>query len=142
MVDLSNRTCSCKEFDLIKIPCPHAIASIRTQFGDDYGTRVYDFVSPYYTVLTYKKAYEKSIHPVPSEEFWELPSELLDSKIPCPYVVIKPGRKKIKRAPSILERSSKKRRNKCSICKRFGHKRTTCPYLVRQNERTSTSVAS
>ncbi|XP_059310813.1 uncharacterized protein LOC132062214 [Lycium ferocissimum] len=142
MVDLNNRTCSCREFDLDKIPCPHAIAAIRTQFGDDYGLRVYDFVSPYYSVWSYKHAYEKSIHPVLSEEFWELPPELLESKIPCPYVVRKPGRKKRKRAPSVLERGSKKKKNKCSICKRVGHKRTTCSLRERQNEGTSSSVAS
>ncbi|XP_060216901.1 uncharacterized protein LOC132644330 [Lycium barbarum] len=142
MVGLNNRTCSCREFDLDKIPCPHVIAAIRTQFGDDYGLRVYDFVSPYYSVWSYKHAYERSIHPVLSEEFWELPPELLESKIPCPYVVCKSGRKKRKRAPSFLERGSKKKKNKCSICKRAGHKRTTCSLRERQNEETSSSVAS
>ncbi|XP_055800402.1 uncharacterized protein LOC129869828 [Solanum dulcamara] len=142
MVDLNNRSCSCREFDLNKIPCPHAIAAIRIQFRDDYGLRVYDFVSPYYSVWSYKHAYEKLIHPVLSEEFWEFPPELLESKIPCPYVVRKPGRKKRKRAPSVLERGSKKKKNKCSICKRVGHKRTTCSLRARQNEGTSSSVAS
>ncbi|XP_055822113.1 uncharacterized protein LOC129890619 [Solanum dulcamara] len=142
MVDLNNRTCSCREFDLNKIHCPHAIAAIRIQFGDDYGLRIYDFVSPYYSVWSYKHAYEKLIHPVLSEEFWELPPELLESKIPCPYVVRKLGQKKRKCAPSVLERGSKKKKNKCSICKRVGHKRTTCSLRVRQNEGTSSSVAS
>lgn len=130
-----------REFDLDKIPCPHAIAAIRTQFENYYGMRVYEFVSPYYSVWSYKHAYEKSIHPMPSEEFWELPPEPLERKVPCPKVMIKSGRKRIKRAPSCLEWGSKKRKNKCSICKR-SHKITTCAYMVRQNERTSTSVAS
>ncbi|TMX04588.1 hypothetical protein EJD97_007067 [Solanum chilense] len=36
-VDLQRRTCTCKIFDLDKIPCPHAMAAIRSQQGDDFG---------------------------------------------------------------------------------------------------------
>ena len=36
-VDLQRRTCTCKIFDLEKIPCPHSMAAIRSQQGDDFG---------------------------------------------------------------------------------------------------------
>ncbi|XP_069147079.1 uncharacterized protein [Solanum lycopersicum] len=35
--NLQRRTCTCRIFDLDKIPCPHAMAAIRSQHGDDFG---------------------------------------------------------------------------------------------------------
>ncbi|XP_015160483.1 uncharacterized protein [Solanum tuberosum] len=36
-VDLQRRTCTCRIFDLDKIPCPHAMAVLRAQYGADFG---------------------------------------------------------------------------------------------------------
>lgn len=41
-VDLLERSCSCRKFELVKIPCTHAMAGLRLKHGDDYGLRVYD----------------------------------------------------------------------------------------------------
>ncbi|PHU21919.1 hypothetical protein BC332_07026 [Capsicum chinense] len=49
-VDLLKRSCSCRKFDLIKIPCDHAMAALRSKHGEDYGLRVYDYSSPLYKV--------------------------------------------------------------------------------------------
>ncbi|KAG5605549.1 hypothetical protein H5410_027041 [Solanum commersonii] len=76
------------------------------------------------------------IYPVPAEEFWNLPLEILERVIPPPEKKTKPGRKRLKRVPTIGEVVSKKR-NKCSLCKRFGHKKTSCP--TRSNEVAGTS---
>ena len=32
-VDLQRRTCTCRIFDLDKIPCPHAMPTLRAQYG-------------------------------------------------------------------------------------------------------------
>ncbi|KAG5610946.1 hypothetical protein H5410_022227 [Solanum commersonii] len=37
-VDLLAKSCTCKVFDIDKVPCPHAMAA-RCQYGDDYGRR-------------------------------------------------------------------------------------------------------
>ncbi|KAM3398886.1 hypothetical protein P3S68_002402 [Capsicum galapagoense] len=66
---------------------------------------------------------------VPPEESWIVPAELMERLIPPPYIdpsTIKPGRKPYKRRHGVGE-SFSSRRNKCSICKCAGHKRTTCP---------------
>ncbi|TMW95052.1 hypothetical protein EJD97_009441, partial [Solanum chilense] len=41
IVDLQIRTCTCRFFDLDKIPCPHAMAAIRSQHADDFGNQIY-----------------------------------------------------------------------------------------------------
>ncbi|XP_016574273.1 uncharacterized protein LOC107871946 [Capsicum annuum] len=66
-VDLLERPCSCRKFDLVKIPCDHAMAALRLKHGEDYGLRVYDYSSPLYKVEEYLLAYSESINVVPLE---------------------------------------------------------------------------
>ncbi|KAL3371346.1 hypothetical protein AABB24_008068 [Solanum stoloniferum] len=125
-VDLLAKSCTCKVFDIDKIPCPHAMTALRCQYGDDYGRRIYEYSSSYYNVEVYLIAYVEKIKPVPSEETWEVPIEILESKISSPFVEPgKVGRRSSKRHKGIGESFSTKK-NKCSLCKRIGHKRTTC----------------
>ncbi|PHU01413.1 hypothetical protein BC332_31200 [Capsicum chinense] len=125
-VDLLERSCSCRKFDLVKIPCVHAMANLRSKHGEDYGLRVYDYSSPLYKVEEYLLVYSESINVVPLESKWRVPQELLDVKIIPPLMVTKLERKKIKCVKGVGETFKSKRRNKCSLCKRPGHKRTTC----------------
>ncbi|XP_059316210.1 uncharacterized protein LOC132067097 [Lycium ferocissimum] len=129
-VDLQRRSCTCRVFDLDKIPCPHAMAALRVQYGEDFGRRIYDYSSPYYRVENYIIAYCEEMNPVPSEESWEVPMEILEREIPPPHVdPSKPGRRRTKRRRGIGE-SLATRKNKCSICKTTGHKKTTCPNRI------------
>ncbi|XP_015164966.1 uncharacterized protein [Solanum tuberosum] len=65
-VDLLAKSCTCKVFDIDKVPCPHAMAALRCQYGDDYGRRIYKYSSSYYKVKVYLIAYVEEIKPVPS----------------------------------------------------------------------------
>ncbi|XP_016549036.1 uncharacterized protein LOC107848816 [Capsicum annuum] len=125
-VDLLEKSCLYRKFDLVKIPCDHAMAALRLNHGDDYGLRVYDYSSPLYKVEEYLLAYSESINVVPLKSEWRVPQELLDVNIIPPLVITKPGRKKKKCVKGVGETFKSKRRNKCSLCKRPGHKRTTC----------------
>ncbi|XP_059301812.1 uncharacterized protein LOC132053720 [Lycium ferocissimum] len=78
IVHLQSISCTCRVFDLDKIPYPHAMAALRVQYGNDFGRRIYDYSSPYYKVQNYIIAYCKEICPVPSEESWEVPLEILE----------------------------------------------------------------
>ena len=49
-VDLQIRACTCRVFDLDKIPCPHAMAAFRAQHGHKYGPEVYEHSSQYYSM--------------------------------------------------------------------------------------------
>ncbi|XP_047267109.1 uncharacterized protein LOC124897777 [Capsicum annuum] len=72
-VDLLERSCSCRKFELVKIPCAHAMISLRLKHNDDYGLRVYDYSSPLYKMEEHLLAYLKSINVVPLESKWRMP---------------------------------------------------------------------
>lgn len=38
-VNLLERTCSSRKFDLVRIPCAHAMIMMRLKFGDQYGKK-------------------------------------------------------------------------------------------------------
>ncbi|KAF2548276.1 hypothetical protein F2Q70_00022411 [Brassica cretica] len=57
-VDLAKRTCSCKEFDALEIPCTHAVsASVKAS------QKVESLVSVEYTHTCWAMAYSGSINP-------------------------------------------------------------------------------
>ncbi|KAM3251480.1 hypothetical protein P3L10_005550 [Capsicum annuum] len=127
-VNLLERSCSCRKFDLVKMPCEHAIATLQEKYGDgeDYGNSIYDYSSPIYKDESYLLAYSEVINVVPLEAEWTVPQELVDTKISPPPYDPKLGRKKVKCTKGIGETFKSKRRNRYSICKKSGHKRTTC----------------
>ncbi|KAM3327789.1 hypothetical protein P3S68_033838 [Capsicum galapagoense] len=128
-IDLQTRSYMCRVFYLDKIPCPHAMAALRAQYDHKYGPEVYEHSFQYYSVKKYEMAYSGRITLVPPEESWVVPVELMGRLIPPPYInpcTIKSGRKPYKRRRGVGE-SFSSRRNKCSICKCAGQKRTTCP---------------
>ncbi|KAH0716590.1 hypothetical protein KY290_012745 [Solanum tuberosum] len=126
-VDLQRRTCTRRILYLDKIPCPHAMAALRVQYGVDFGNQIYEYSSPYYSVEKYIIAYCEEIHPVPPEDSLIAPSDVIEREIPPPYVdQSKPRRRRYKRRRGVGE-SFPTRKNKCSVCRDFGHKRTTCP---------------
>ncbi|KAH0640328.1 hypothetical protein KY285_036914 [Solanum tuberosum] len=121
-VDLQRRTCTCRIFNLDKIPCPHAMAALRAQYGADFGNQIYEYSSPYYSVEKYIMTYCEKIHLVPSEDSWIVPLDVIEREIPPPYVdPSKPGRRRYKRRRGVGE-SFPTRKNKCSVCRDFGHK--------------------
>ncbi|PHT43274.1 hypothetical protein CQW23_17299 [Capsicum baccatum] len=66
-VDLLERSCSCRKFDLVKIASIHAMAAFRLKHGEDYDLRVNDYSSPLYKVEEYLLEYSESINIVPLE---------------------------------------------------------------------------
>ncbi|XP_031396836.1 uncharacterized protein LOC116207857 [Punica granatum] len=65
-VELKNRTCGCRMWDLTGIPCPHAIAGIHW-----LGKDAEDFVDDCYTKNTYLKAYDQLLQPLNGKKMWE-----------------------------------------------------------------------
>ncbi|XP_021723896.1 uncharacterized protein LOC110691282 [Chenopodium quinoa] len=66
LVDLGNGTCSCNHWQLTGIPCVHAFACIMDQRSD-----VEQYVHPYYTMTSYRAAYEPAIQLMPGPKHWE-----------------------------------------------------------------------
>lgn len=72
-VDLWGRFCSCRKFDLVKIPCNHVMPALKSMHDEDYGLSVYDYFLPLYKVEEYLFSYSKSINVVPLESEWHVP---------------------------------------------------------------------
>ncbi|KAH7840675.1 hypothetical protein Vadar_020101 [Vaccinium darrowii] len=65
MVDLKAMTCGCRMWDLIGIPCMHAVSAItlNKQKPDEY-------IHPCYTRDTYLNVYKYMINPIPGKHDW------------------------------------------------------------------------
>ncbi|KAH0725170.1 hypothetical protein KY284_001035 [Solanum tuberosum] len=124
--NLLKKSCSCMEYDLIKILCSHGMVILRSKHVNEYGVRIYEYSLPLYKVEVYLLAYLESINVVSLESEWCVPHEFLNVKILPPLVDTKLGRKRRKRVKGVGDNFKSRRRNKCSICKRLVHKRTTC----------------
>lgn len=92
-VDLANKTCSCYEFQMLVIPCSHAIAAaIRGKVS------VESLVSAAYTVEELKSAYAGSVLPVPDNSgVAELTADLGGMYLFPPTTRRPPGRPKKQR---------------------------------------------
>ncbi|PHU18103.1 hypothetical protein BC332_13798 [Capsicum chinense] len=94
MVNLLEKSYSCQKFDLVKIPCEHAMTVLRAKYGDGvgYGNSIFKYSSPIYKAETYILAYSKAISVVPPEAEWTVQ----DTKISPPPYDRKLRRKKVK----------------------------------------------
>ncbi|KAG5614754.1 hypothetical protein H5410_014578 [Solanum commersonii] len=101
IVNLLEKSCSGREYDLVKIPCAHAMAALRSKHGNEYGISIYEYSSPLYKAETYLLAYSESINGVPIESEWYVPEELLSVHIFSPLVDNKLGRKKRKHVKGV-----------------------------------------
>ncbi|PHT74937.1 hypothetical protein T459_22214 [Capsicum annuum] len=47
-VNLSRWSYSCRKYDLVKLPCAHAMEALRLKHRDEYGTSIYNYSSQIY----------------------------------------------------------------------------------------------
>jgi hypothetical protein len=85
-VSLEKRTCSCGYFQLLGLPCSHAIIAIYK-----CGKLVEDFIAPCYSVDTFKQIYDHCLEPVEGEEMWPISNK---PRPQAPGYVRMPGRQK------------------------------------------------
>ncbi|XP_070049400.1 uncharacterized protein [Nicotiana tomentosiformis] len=62
IVCLQNKRCSCGQFHLDELPCPHALAALRHR-NESYE----NYCSPYYMRESLLQTYEISVDPLPDE---------------------------------------------------------------------------
>ncbi|KAK2663457.1 hypothetical protein Ddye_002031 [Dipteronia dyeriana] len=65
VVDLDQRTCTCRRWNLTGIPCSHSMATIYSK--EDDPTK---YVDKWYFKDTYKKCYSSVLHGIRTEELW------------------------------------------------------------------------
>ena len=74
-IDLVNKKCSCKAWQISGKPCRHALAWILS----NRGMEIKDFVQQYYSVAMFRAAYADIVPPMPNRADWpqvELPYKL------------------------------------------------------------------
>lgn len=126
-VDIRNRCCLCRGWQLYGLPCAHAVAALIS-----CRQNVHRFTESCFTVATYRKTYSQTIHPIPDKSLWKEFSEgdsdaskSVEVYINPPKSLRPPGRPRKKRVRA-EDRGRVKRVVHCSRCNQTGHFRTTC----------------
>ena len=120
LVDLERNTCSCREFDIDKYPCVHAIAAAIKRSKMDWNSHsilnvsIYGLCSKYYLIETWALAYYITIYVVPHQAHWFFPPDYVEKVAKPPDYTPKKGRNQETRFPSIGEKRRKKTNNKAT----------------------------
>ncbi|KAJ3687155.1 hypothetical protein LUZ61_016319 [Rhynchospora tenuis] len=127
IVDIRNRCCLCRGWQLYGLPCAHGVAALVS-----CRQNVHRYTESCFTVATYRKTYSQTIHPIPDKSLW---GELVDGSsgvenrieklINPPKSLRPPGRPRKKRVRP-EDKGRVKRVVHCSRCNQTGHFRTTC----------------
>ncbi|KAK4344230.1 hypothetical protein RND71_037324 [Anisodus tanguticus] len=115
IVNLGTRSCSCRDWQLYRIPCSHAVAAIVSCKKD-----VYAYTEKYFTAASYRESYSKEVHPIPDKLEWSRTRLVRPPKFRRP-----PGRPEKKRL-CVEDLNREKHTVHCSKCNQIGHYKTTC----------------
>ncbi|CAD5327416.1 unnamed protein product [Arabidopsis thaliana] len=113
-------TCSCREFDIDKYPCVHAIAAAIKRSKMDWNSRsilnvsIYGLCSKYYLIETWALAYYRTIYVMPHQAHWFFPPDYVEKVAKPPDYTPKKGRNQETRFPSKGEKRRKKTNNKAT----------------------------
>ncbi|XP_077237210.1 uncharacterized protein LOC143878882 [Tasmannia lanceolata] len=122
-VDLEKRTCMCGLFQIMGLPCGHAIAAMGVNKLDKYR-----YCQDWFLASTYRTTYEEVIHPTLDRTQWPEPSHVLEVVLP-PRIRRQPGRPKKVRMERGLQFGE---HHNCKSCGEPEHNKRTCknPPLV------------
>ncbi|XP_060170304.1 uncharacterized protein LOC132601216 [Lycium barbarum] len=127
IVNLDNKTCSCRMIQIDEITCPHAWVIIKKKnlTTDDYCLELF---KPY----TVMKTYDVAMDPLPDEREWKLLTYISED-VALPPIYKRPlGRPKNKHDKLLVELLLGKKRHACSTCGQTGHNRRSCSNASRR----------
>jgi hypothetical protein len=139
VVNVEDKTCGCRKWDVSGIPCSHAISAILYHGGNPV-----DYISEYFGKEKYLESYDPIIYPVPSQEQWPRSDQ---PNIEPPKARVAAGRPKKLRQRGVEEPKNQytMRRGggkiQCGQCKKWGHNKRSCPARKRQDERREQQAA-
>lgn len=119
VVNLQAGTCTCREWQVRRLPCKHVCAVVHK-----IGGNVEDYCSMYYTVECYANCYKETIQPMSTLDQPNTDFENIEIKPPA--TKRKAGRPKKNRIPSQQALEGEKMLYTCSRCKQKGHNRKSC----------------
>ncbi|XP_058783089.1 uncharacterized protein LOC131657741 [Vicia villosa] len=122
IVDISKRSCSCNFWELVGIPCRHAVAALSYRSQNPC-----EFVDECYSRNKYAECYGYAVSPINGQDMW--PEVDIEPPLPPVYKTA-PGRPRKIRIRESGEEGARKRRQgvayKCTKCDKFGHNSLTC----------------
>ncbi|CAA0822882.1 Unknown protein [Striga hermonthica] len=121
IVDIRNRCCMCRGWELYGLPCAHAVAALLS-----CRQNVHRFTESCFTVAAYRKTYSETIHPVPDKTMWKEVDESVGVIVINPPKSLRPAGRPRKKRVRAEDRGRMKRVVHCSRCNQTGHFRTTC----------------
>uniref|UniRef100_A0A0D3BJN1 SWIM-type domain-containing protein n=1 Tax=Brassica oleracea var. oleracea TaxID=109376 RepID=A0A0D3BJN1_BRAOL len=132
LVDLDRRTCSCGKYNLLKIPCRHAIKA-----GLTVGRAPSSLTDDMYTTSTWTTAYQETINPigVPGDS-WVVPDDVRNANVEPPESKRGAGRRRKRRYKTVEDKlrssqgAQEKKRHRCSRCSEENHNRATCDRVI------------
>ncbi|XP_023644446.1 uncharacterized protein LOC111832369 [Capsella rubella] len=115
VVDLKNKTCYCKQFDIDRYPYLHAI-DVAMEAAKNAGHEIneiqlHELCSKYYWMEQWALGYSRTIYPVPIMSMWIVPDNVRALVVFPKFYVIKRGRKPTKRIKSTGEHGRKKKKS-------------------------------
>ena len=123
IVNLQKRECSCRYWQLLGLPCCHAISSIyKASF------KIEDYIAPFYSIEAYKNTYQHVLQPFEGPENW--PTSSMPRPLPPAFVKM-PSRPKIERREQGEEPKGKKLSSvgikmSCRPCGKIDHNSRRC----------------
>ncbi|RHN82556.1 putative transcription factor interactor and regulator CCHC(Zn) family [Medicago truncatula] len=128
-VNLAKKTCSCNFWELVGIPCRHAIAAMSKTSKDPE-----DYVSDWYSREMYEKCYTHNVSAINGQDMW--PEVECEELLPPAYKK-GPGRpKKVRRREADEAPSSQGKYKRygttyrCTKCDKFRHNAKGCKSLT------------
>ena len=120
IVNLQERTCSCRQWQVSRIPCKHALAFI-TSLSD---APIENYVDLYYSVDKFRVAYNQVIHAMPDKSQWPKSNHefFMHPLLLTPVA----GRPKTKRHKGTDDKKKRKGQHQCPICMDYGHHWHNC----------------
>ncbi|KAI8522345.1 hypothetical protein RHMOL_RhmolUnG0002000 [Rhododendron molle] len=117
-VNICQRRCTCREWQLNCFPCVHAVCAIRKS-----GCDLNDFVEPCYLVYSFREAYSKSIEPIPTVYKPDFVADS-DDVIVLPLQRRPIGRPRTERVSPMWKTTRKRLCSRCGTVAR--HNKRTC----------------
>ncbi|XP_049345459.1 uncharacterized protein LOC125809976 [Solanum verrucosum] len=121
VVNMRERICTCRQFQMDVMLCKHALAIVRKYYMSEY-----EYCSVYYKKDNLLNTYEVPVYPISDESIWKIPPNVAVNIVLPPKGKIKPGRPQKIRYKNGGESRTKKSRITCGVCGQQGHNRQTC----------------